>query len=188
MNFAGIVFIAISLAMDCFTVSLGIGTTPIEKTLRRIFRLSFHFGLFQGGMTFLGWLAGNSIASLIEQYDHWIALLLLVFIGGRMIKESLQGKDEKELNCKDPCSGATLILLSIATSIDALAVGLSFAFLNVDIRLASLTIGLTSFILSIAGLKIGNRLGIRFGKRMEIIGGLILIAIGLNIVYNHLMI
>lgn len=184
MGFFALLMIALGLAMDCFAVSLGIGTAKTCKSFRPFFRLCFHFGLFQGGMTLLGYLAGNTIAPLIESVDHWIAMALLAFVGIRMIREGVN--PNAETYCNDPSKGGMLIMLAVATSIDALAVGLSFAFLQVKIVPASLIIGITSTVLSILGLTIGHGLGTAFGKRMEIIGGLILNGIGLNIIISHL--
>jgi putative Mn2+ efflux pump MntP len=185
MNFFETSFIAIALAMDCFAVSLCVGTSPINLSRRLIFRLTFHFGLFQGGMTFLGWLAGRSIVDLIASYDHWIAFVLLGWVGGRMILNGMKNDDEAGY-CEDPSRGKSLIMLSIATSIDALGVGLSLAFLKVNIWQSSFAIGITSTMLSLVGLLIGHKLSQRFGNRMEIVGGVILNFIGLRILFTHL--
>lgn len=173
------------MAMDAFAVSLGIGTTRQASLPRPIFRLSFHFGLFQFLMPILGWLAGSTIASLIARFDHWIALGLLAFVGGRMIRSGLD--PEAEAYPSDPSRGGTLILLSVATSIDALAIGLSLAILQVRILYPSIVIGAVTAALSFTGLLIGHKLGVAFGKRMEILGGLILIGIGLRVLITHLM-
>jgi len=184
MDFLTTFLIAVGLAMDVFAVSLGIGTIQCDHTPRFQFRLSFHFGLFQGAMTFLGWLAGSTVASLISSFDHWIAAGLLAFVAIRMIRSGLDPKAEA-YDC-DPSRGSMLIILSVATSIDALAVGISFAMLTVNIASSSLTIGLVSTILSLVGLRVGHRLGTKFGKRMEILGGLILLFIGTRILISHL--
>lgn len=170
--------------MDCFAVSLGIGTSGIQKTRRMVMRLAFHFGLFQGGMNFLGWFAGRQVAGLISGVDHWVAFTLLLWVGGRMVLGS--SKDEDNCQPRDPTRGGTLVMLSIATSIDALAVGLSLALIDGSILWSSLIIGVTSLILSVAGFLLGDRLGCRFGKRMEQLGGLILIGIGLKVLLSHL--
>ena len=180
-----IILIALGLAMDCFAVALGIGTCDLHKTTRKVLRLSFHFGLFQGLMAFIGWFAGSRIVHLISALDHWIAFGLLFIIGARMIKESFSSEPEDD--CRDSTRGGSLVLLSIATSIDALAVGLSLAFIDGSILLDSLVIGITSFALAVAGYSLGSRLGTRFGKRMEMIGGLILIGIGLKVLLSHLL-
>jgi len=170
--------------MDCFAVSLGIGTNGIKKTARMVLRLAFHFGLFQGGMTFIGWLAGRQVADLISRFDHWVAFLLLFWVGGRMIIGSIKKEDECQKS--DPTRGGSLVMLSIATSIDALAVGLSLAIIDGSILVSSSIVGVTSFILSVAGYLLGDRLGCRFGKRMEFLGGLILIGIGIRVLLSHL--
>lgn len=186
MDYITILLIGLGLAMDCFAVSLGIGTSPVKKDVRTVFRLTFHFGLFQGLMTFLGWLAGSSIVNLIANFDHWIAFSLLAWVGVRMVRESLSTKEEE-----DPCNpsiGKTLIMLSVATSIDALAVGLSLAFVDGSILVSSLVIGVTSLVLSMVGLFIGGKLGCKFGKRMELVGGLVLIGIGIRVLVSHLFV
>ena len=179
-----ILLIAVGLAMDCFTVSLGIGANSRKKTVRMVLRLAWHFGLFQGGMTFLGWYAGSQVADLISRFDHWVAFLLLLYVGGKMILESL--KNDKDCQPGDPTRGSSLVMLSIATSIDALAVGLSLALIDGSILVNSLIIGVMSFLLAMAGYLIGDRLGCRFGKRMELLGGLILVGIGVKVLVSHL--
>jgi putative Mn2+ efflux pump MntP len=177
--------IAVGMAMDAFAVSLGIGTTRQASLPRPIFRLSFHFGLFQFFMPILGWMVGLSIASLIAHIDHWIAFGLLAFIGGRMIRSGLDPEAEAYPN--DPSRGGTLMILCVATSIDALAIGLSLAVLGVHILYPSIVIGVVTGALSFTGLLIGHKLGEVFGKRMEILGGLILMGIGLRLLITHLM-
>ena len=179
-----ILLIALGLAMDCFTVALGIGTNGMKKTTRMVLRLAFHFGLFQGGMTFIGWLAGRQIADLISRFDHWVAFLLLLWVGGKMVKGSFD-RDE-ECKKEETTRGGSLVMLSVATSIDALAVGLSLAIIDGSIVQNSLIIGGVSFILAGAGYLLGDRLGCRFGKRMELLGGLILIGIGVKVLLSHL--
>lgn len=185
MDFITTFLIAVGLAMDAFTVSLGVGTSQIGRSQGVKFRLAFHFGLFQGMMTLLGWLAGSTIADLISQFDHWVAFILLMFVGIRMIRAGLN--PEQKTYQDDPSRGSMLVILSIATSIDALAVGLGLAMLAVNIYMASLTIALVTLGLSLVGLFIGYELGVRFGKRMEILGGLILIIIGIRILLTHLL-
>jgi putative Mn2+ efflux pump MntP len=176
--------IAVGLAMDAFAVSLGIGCTGQARSPRPVFRISFHMGLFQGLMAFLGWLTGTSVVHLIAGVDHWIAMLLLAFVGIRMIRSGISEAEEKP--AEDPSRGGRLILICIATSIDAMAVGLSLAMLEAEILGPSLIIGLVTLGLSLFGLLTGRFLGNRFGKRMEILGGLILIGIGLQILTTHL--
>lgn len=180
-----IILIAIGLAMDCFAVSLGIGCKSDDCQDRYQFRLPFHFGLFQGGMVLIGWALGSTIVNLISKFDHWVAFGLLAFVGIKMIIESLSDGEKKQVG--DPSRGGTLVMLSIATSIDALAVGLSLAFLEGSIWISSLVIAITSAALSLLGLRIGGKLGEKFGERMELVGGLILIGIGVRILLSHIL-
>jgi len=179
-----VLLIALGLAMDCFAVAISIGTCDLHKTTRKVLRLSFHFGLFQGLMAFIGWFAGSRIVNLISSFDHWIAFTLLVWVGWRMIRESFSRDEDKKRG--DATKGGSLVLLSIATSIDALAVGLSLAMADTSILTASLIIGFVSFALAIAGYLLGSRLGERFGKHMELLGGLILVGIGIKVLVEHL--
>ena len=185
MPFWTILLIAVGLAMDCFAVSLGVGTAGTAAGPRPTFRLFFHFGLFQGGMTLLGWLAGKTVVNYISSIDHWVAFGLLLFVGVRMLRGGIRNNKEQP-SIPDPSRGMTLVILSIATSIDALAVGLSLALLSVNVYWAALLIGGVSAFLSLVGLTLGNQLGIRFGKSMEILGGLILIGIGLRVLITHI--
>jgi len=177
--------IAVGLAMDAFAVSLGIGTGENANNGRAKLRLAFHFGLFQAGMTLLGWLAGSTIERFIREFDHWVAFGLLAYVGIRMIRSGLN--PEKETYSSDPSRGGLLVMLSLATSMDALAVGLSMAMIGSTVAFPALVIGLVTFGLSLFGSFWGNHLGHRFGKRMEILGGLILIGIGLRIVLGHIL-
>jgi len=184
-----ILVIAVGLAMDAFAVSLSAGASGYASTVRPMFRLSFHFGLFQFMMPVLGWYAGSHVAHLITAVDHWIAFGLLVLVGLRMIRSA--GKDPDSISRPgiigvDHSRGFNLIMLSVATSIDALAVGLSLAMLQLDIWYPSVVIGFITAMLSIIGLRLGNRLGVRFGQRMERIGGILLIIIGIRILVEHL--
>ncbi len=172
--------------MDCFAVSLGVGTAGTAVGVRPTFRLLFHFGLFQAGMTLLGWLAGKTIVSYIASVDHWMAFGLLLFVGVRMIHGGLRHEGDPPV-ISDPSRGLTLVMLSVATSIDALAVGLSLALLSVNVFWAALLIGLVTATLSLLGLLLGNQLGLRFGKSMEILGGILLIGIGINVLITHLL-
>jgi manganese efflux pump family protein len=180
MNLGFTLLTAVGLAMDCFAVSLGAGTTRRCSAPHAILRMAFHFGLFQGLMTLLGWLAGSTISAYIAAYDHWVVLVLLGWVGVRMIRSGLD--PNCEAYCVDPSRGKTLVMLCVATSIDALAVGISLAFLSVDILSSSLIIGLVTLALSAFGLLSGHLMGERFGKRIEIVGGVLLIGIGLQVV------
>ncbi len=185
MGIAAIFLTALGLAMDAFAVSLGVGTSARGRDPRAVFRISFHAGLFQGLMTFLGWLAGSTISRWIEGWAPWLVLVLLAWVGIRMIREGLDPSEEAHKN--DPTRGGSLIVVCVATSLDAMAVGLSMAILNVDILFASLVIGVVALVLSLVGCRIGNGLGHHFGKRMEVLGGLILNGIGLRVLLAHLL-
>lgn len=185
MGIVEILVLAVGLAMDASAVSLGIGATRYAVGRRPLFRLSFHFGLFQALMPALGWLAGTTVAGLIASIDHWVALALLAFVGVRMIRSGLDSGAETHLT--DPSRGATLVMLSVATSIDAFAVGLSLAMLRVHIVLPAVVIGVVTGSLSLLALRLGHRLGRTFGKRMEVLGGILLIGIGIRVVISHLL-
>jgi putative Mn2+ efflux pump MntP len=175
--------IAVALAMDAFAVALATGLALPVMNGRHMFRLGFHFGLFQALMPVIGWLAGMTVQAWIAAYDHWIAFFLLVFVGGKMIYEAFCDHEE-DVN-RDPTRGWTLVMLSIATSIDALAVGLTLAMLNVSVWLPSLVIGVTAGVLTVAGMILGRRISGIWGKRVEVFGGLVLCAIGIKILCEH---
>lgn len=178
-----ILLVAVGLAMDAFAVSLGAGAGPHAGSGRAVFRLSFHFGLFQFLMPVAGWFAGVRVVGLVGGLDHWLAFGLLAFVGGRMVVAGL-GHDP-EARRDDPSRGWTLVMLSVATSIDALAVGLSLALLKVSIWLPAVVIGIVCAALSVVGVRLGRVLGAIVGKRMEVVGGLVLIAIGVRILHAH---
>jgi putative Mn2+ efflux pump MntP len=185
MGFLTAFFIALGLAMDAFAVSLGIGTTGQAQDGHARFRLSFHFGFFQFGMTIVGWLAGSTISRWIEGIDHWVALILLLYVGLNMIRSGLN--PDCECYPCDPSRGKTLMMLCVATSLDALAVGLSMAMLRTPVLLPSILIGVVASSLSIIGLHAGGKMQEAFGKRMEVLGGLILVGIGVRVVLNALL-
>lgn len=176
--------VAVGLAMDAFAVSLGVGTSGQADDLRSKARLAFHFGWFQAMMTILGWMLGSSVERYVSAFDHWIAFALLVYVGGSMIRNGLNSSEESYL--QNPSKGRTMVLLSVATSIDALAVGMSMALIGSSVWLPAVIIGVVTLALSAFGLQMGCRLGERFGKRVEVLGGLILIGIGLRVVITHL--
>ncbi len=185
MDFILLVLIAIALAMDAFAVSISSGIIIKDVKLKHALKIASSTGFFQGFFTFLGWLGGMYIAHLISIIDHWIAFALLLVIGTKMIYESRKTNldEDKKIN---PLKFLVLILLGIATSIDALAIGLSFALLSVNILVPIILIGTVAFGFSVLGVLIGNKVGQFFGNKVELIGGLILIGIGVNILIDHL--
>ena len=179
MSFLEILLIAVGLAMDAFAVALSAGTTGHGQKLRPALRISFHFGLFQFLMPVVGWLLGTRLQQYIAGYDRWVAFGLLVFVGAHMIYESFQ-REPDELP-GDPTRGLRLVTLCIATSLDALAVGLSLAMIGQPIWYPSVVIGVVTAVLSLLGIHLGNRLRGTFGKGMELAGGVILIGIGVKL-------
>jgi putative Mn2+ efflux pump MntP len=177
--------IALALAMDAFAVALGTGMNLAALTGRHLFRLGFHFGLFQALMPVIGWLAGLTVQKQVAAWDHWIAFALLTFVGGKMLKEAFVHDDE-DTGASDPTRGLSLVLLSVATSIDALAVGFSLSMLGVSIWTPALVIGLVAGVLTVVGMLLGRRAGDHWGPRVEIVGGLVLIGIGVKILVEHL--
>jgi len=185
MSLAEVLAIAVGLAMDAAAVSLGAAAANHASNGRATFRLAFHFGLFQFMMPVAGWAAGAAVASRIAAVDHWVAFALLAFVGGRMVWAGVKG-DGRETFSRDPSRGVTLVLLSVATSIDALAVGWTLAMLGARIWYAAVTIGLVTGTLSVVAIRLGNRLGATVGRRMEVVGGVILLLIGTRILFQHL--
>jgi putative Mn2+ efflux pump MntP len=185
MAFLTILVIAVGLSMDAMAVSLGVGATEHVNDWRSKLRLAMHFGIFQTGMTLLGWLAGSAVVRFISAVDHWVVFGLMAYVGITMIRS---GFSPEVVSYKtNPSKGNMMVMLSVATSLDAMAVGLSMAFLRVNIYYPALVIGLVTFGLSVAALFLGNKLGEKFGKRMEVIGGILLIGIGLEILVTHLL-
>ena len=175
--------IGIGLSMDCFAVSLAIGTTTKTRLVYAATIIALCFGLFQAGMTIIGWVAGVSLLGLISAYDHWVAFILLTIVGGKMIREGLQeGKEEAHI---EGIRIVPVIVLSLATSIDALAVGVSFGVLQTAVFVPALIIGIVCFVISFAGVMLGEQLETILGNKMEIFGGVILVMIGLRILYEH---
>jgi manganese efflux pump family protein len=177
--------IALGLAMDAFAVAIATGVTVAPVTGRHVFRIAFHFGLFQFLMPILGWLAGAKLATQVSHYDHWIACAILSFVGSKMLIEACSANPPARL--ADPTRGWLLISLSVATSLDALAVGLSMALLGVPIVVPALIIGGVAGLLSMIGITFAGRLGERWRRPAEIGGALVLIAIGARIVWIHVM-
>jgi putative Mn2+ efflux pump MntP len=184
MHLATIVLIAVGLAMDAFAVSIVTGSVYRELHVKHALRMALFFGAFQALMPIIGSLAGLTLRACISDYDHWIAFGLLAFVGGKMIYESFAIESaEKDL---DPANLMILLTLSVATSIDALAVGVTLSLLTTSIALAVTIIGVITFGLSYLGIEIGKRFGHFCESKIEILGGLILIAIGIKIVISHL--
>ncbi len=183
MGFWELFFIAAGLSMDAFAVSVCKGLTARRGTPGQCFAAGAYFGGFQAAMPLLGYLLGTGLASFVAQVDHWIAFVLLCAIGGNMVRESRSCGECQEM---DASFGPRAMLpLAVATSIDALAVGVTFAFLQVDIAPAVLFIGATTFVLSAAGVKVGALFGSRFKNRAELAGGLILMGMGIKILLEH---
>ena len=185
MDAVTLIGLALALAMDAFAVALGTGAVLARLTRRHMFRLGFHFGLFQALMPVIGWLAGQTVIQWVAAWDHWIAFGLLSLIGGRMIYEACS--DGEPPDDRDPTRGLSLVMLSIATSIDALAVGFSLSVIGVSIWMPALVIGLVAGVLTVLGMLLGDRIGSRWGSRVEILGGLVLIAIGSKVLIEHLL-
>lgn len=184
MSLLTIVVIAFALAMDAFAVSLSSGITMCKMKLRQAFRMALFFGTFQAFMPVIGWSLGSMAANLIKSFDHWVAFVLLVAIGTKMVYESIHMPRSEE-DTADPQNVYILITLAFATSIDAAAVGLSLSFLKIAIIQPSIIIGIITFLVSLGGTAIGCKVGDIFGKKIETIAGLVLIAIGINIVVEH---
>ncbi len=186
MSFLNITFIAAALAMDAFAVAVAAGVTLKTLNPGQRFRLSFHFGLFQALMPVIGWFAGTTVSKYIEQFDHWIAFGLLTYVAFHMIKEFF-AKNEIEQKVKDPTKGMMMVLLSISTSIDALAVGLSMSMLQVEIIQPAIIIGITAAVFTLIGMELGSKIGKfnRLSPYALLTGGIILLIIGFNILYEH---
>ena len=187
MSLLELFIIAVGLSMDAFAVSVCKGLATSDVRPLNMLCAGLWFGLFQALMPLIGYLLGVNFSSLIQSVDHWIAFILLSLIGVNMIREAVSSKEE----CEDPDTGASyafkvMLPLAVATSIDALAVGVSFAFLSVDIIPAICFIGVCTFFLSAAGVKIGSIFGNKFERKAEIAGGVILILMGLKILLEHL--
>lgn len=186
MDSLNLLALAVALSMDAFAVAVAAGLAIKLLTKRHVFRLAFHFGLFQALMPTLGWTAGFALHRIIAAFDHWIAFGLLAFVGGKMILDAFFGAEETLDASRDPTSGWSLVVLSVATSIDALAVGLSLGVIGSTILVPVMVIGIVAAGFTILGMFIGQQIGTRWGKRVEVLGGLILLGIGIKIVLEHL--
>ena len=186
MGLITLIFIAIGLSVDSFAVSVSCGLVMCGITFWKATRIAISLAFFQALLFLLGWLIGIKIASLVRAFDHWIAFGLLAIIGGRMIIESLK-KSEAEKPTMNPLDPKVLLGISLATSIDALIVGIGFAMISLNLYMATLTIGFTTFFFSMLGILFGKKTGLKFGKKIEVLGGVILFLIGLKILIEHLM-
>ena len=185
MDLITIILVAVGLSVDAFSVAIGIGAANTRRSWAPVLRLAAAFGLFQFAMPIAGWLAGQTVVDIISDYDHWIAFALLAYVGGKMIWEGCKNQREEEK--ADSTRGLPLILLSIATSIDALAVGFSFSILKVPIFFPATIIGIVCFLVTAIGMMFGKVLEKIFGKKVEIFGGIVLIGIGIKILIDHLL-
>lgn len=187
MPFIEIFLIAVGLSMDSLAVSIAAGTCSCKRRInyKNYLKIALFMGFFQGFMPLIGWLLGTSFAKQISSIDHWIAFVLLSFIGSKMVLEGFKSKENEK--CIDFSNNKTLLILALATSIDALAVGVSFAMLNIKIYFPIAIIGVFTFIISFLGTIFGHKLGHKVNLRIEIIGGLILIGVGAKILLEHIL-
>ena len=183
MGFLELLLLGVGLSMDAFAVSVCKGLKMRRINYKQALVIALFFGGFQALMPFIGWLLGNGFKQYIEAFDHWVAFVLLVFIGGKMIYDSFKA-DEDETG--DSFDIKELFVLAIATSIDALAVGITFSFLSVNIGFAVSVIGCTTFLISLIGVVIGHKFGSVYQKKAELAGGIILVVIGFRILFEHL--
>lgn len=186
MGTVELLLIALGLSMDAFAVAICKGLNMTKLNYKKCLLIATFFGGFQALMPFIGWMLGTQFQSYITSFDHWIAFILLVFIGGKLIYESLK-KDECDAPSTDELKLKELLVLAIATSIDALAVGITFALLpDTNIWISILLIGIITFVLSFIGVLIGNKFGSKYEKKAELAGGIILVIIGFKILLEHL--
>lgn len=179
-----LLLLSVGLAMDAFAVSICKGISMKKMNWKKAVIIGIYFGGFQALMPVIGYFLGTAFESIITNIDHWVAFILLGIIGGNMIKESFGNKSE---NCNDDVGFKTMIILAIATSIDALAVGITFAFLKVNLIAAISMIGAITFALSVVGTKIGNKFGDKYESKAELVGGIILVLLGIKILLEHLL-
>lgn len=183
MGILEILLISLGLAMDSFAVSICKGLAMKKMNWKKAIIIGLYFGIFQAVMPIIGYFLGVNFQDLLMNIDHWIAFILLAFIGGNMIREAFD-KEREEAN--DNTDIKTMIVLAVATSIDALAVGITFALLESNLIMAVSIIGITAFVLSVAGVKIGNKFGAKYERKSEVIGGVVLVLIGVKILIEHL--
>jgi putative Mn2+ efflux pump MntP len=186
MGLITLILIAIGLSVDSFAVSVSCGLMMCEIAFWKATRIAFSLAFFQALLFLLGWLIGMRIASLVESFDHWIAFGLLALIGGKMVVESIKNNDDQK-PAFNPLNPKVLLGISLATSIDALIVGIGYALISLNLYIATFTIGFTTFLFSMLGILFGKKTGLKFGKKIEILGGVILFLIGLKILLEHLL-
>lgn len=189
MSIVTIILVGLALSMDACAVSLATGVAMCKIRIRPALRMAFSFGFFQAIMPILGWSVGQKAVKLIEKYDHWVAFSLLFIVGIKMIYEALKKNEGEEKILRKtykPLTIPLLLTLSLATSIDAAAVGLSLSFLNVNIIEPAIIIGIITFCVSLSGIFLGCKIGDFFGSKIEIVGGIILVGIGIKILIEHI--
>ena len=184
MNFVELFILAVGLSMDAFAIAICIGLTMVKFNIKKALIVGAYFGISQAVMPLAGYFLASLFAERVILYGDWIAFIVLSFIGGKMIIDSLKKDDESDTGEK-PLKLAVMLPLAIATSIDALAVGVSFAFLQINIVFAAILIGITTFTISMAGIKIGNMFGAKFKSKAQLAGGIMLVLIGLKIILEH---
>lgn len=184
MGWMALLATAFALALDAFAVATIAGIRLDALTHRRLFRLCFHFGLFQALMLSIGWLLGSAVHTLMASFAHWVAFALLAMVGLNIIRQAARGPDAAVLSA-DPTRGWELVFSSVATSLDAAAVGVSLAMIGIHIALPALLVGLTAAVLTLLGMALGRRLGSIWGRRLEFVGGIVLVAIGVGVLWHH---
>ncbi len=186
MDLFSILLVAVSLSLDCFAVAVAGSISMRTVSHSQVLRVAFAFGLFQAGMLVIGWQVGQAVVDIIEAFAHWMAFGLLALVGARMIKESLESDDEDRPGT-DITRGFALLSLSVATSIDSLAVGLSLGFLESRLMLAAVAIGSVAFLFTAGGFYFGERIGNLLGRWAEVVGGIVLIGLGIRIVVTEIL-
>jgi manganese efflux pump family protein len=184
MSLLEMIAVALGMAMDAFAVAIVVGASPHNVGFAPTFRISFHFGLFQFLMPVLGWFIGSKVAGYVQMFDHWIVFFLLFWIGGKMVYSAYRG--ESEISTGDPSRKGQLMMLCLATSMDAFALGFSLNLLKVDIWMPSVMIGVVTAFLSFVGMRFGKYLGKSSGRWMTALGGLVLCGIGVKVLLEHL--
>ncbi|MEW6515469.1 MAG: manganese efflux pump MntP family protein [candidate division FCPU426 bacterium] len=185
MSWIALLLVAVGLGMDAFAVAVATGVKLCRVNWRQAGRMSLAFGFFQFAMTAAGWLGGRTLSGFLHAVDHWVAFTLLAVVGGRMVWGGWH-PEQAGWRAEDPTRGWLLLTLALATSVDALAVGFGFSLLQIPIWGAAGLIGVVALLMTLVGLHIGCRVGLTFGQRMEILGGLLLIGIGIKILVDHL--